>query len=107
MTDLLKEKEVLRILNNLKDEEPIKIEGQHYVVAVDYLTFHNREIKITLFFPVIRDELSKDPTFCLVADGDNIGVMDLLETVGVWEFIRFLITKGEGNGENKEGKGED
>jgi len=21
--------------------------------------------------------------------------MDLLETVGVWEFIRFLITKGE------------
>ncbi len=101
MTDLLKEKEVLKILNNLKDEEQVKIEGQLYVAVIDNLTYQNRDIKITLFFPIIKDELSKDPTFCLVSDGDDIGVMDLLETVGVWEFFRFLITKekGEKNGE--------
>jgi|GEM_PF-7017928 len=100
MTDLLKEKEVLRILNNLKDEEPIKLDGQHYVVGVEEMIFQNRRIKTTLFFPIINQELSKDPTFCLVSDGDNIGVMGLLETVGVWEYFRFL-TKGENNDEGE------
>jgi len=95
--ELFSDPSVLEVIANLKDKEPVKIEGQPYVVE----TIQIDRIKGVFFCPVVDKELWKESVFGVVFYKDKAMFLKVFESDTIRKFLNFLRKEGE-NGKNEE-----
>ncbi|MEM4134430.1 MAG: hypothetical protein QXV73_04460 [Candidatus Micrarchaeia archaeon] len=83
---LLSKPEIVRILKTLKNNEPVKIEGQHYITEVEFLEGK----QINFFYPIVNKERWEMPTFSLLFLQDEIVYLGAIESDPVRKLLKIL-----------------